>query len=182
MQSRAAHFLAPLRESDRWFVYLALRNIRKRWTLPIRDSKAALNRFTIQFEGRLTQLYPESRLHKNLHTLRPVIAEKRYQKSDQHYHCACKLDEVNGTMGRSHQCEMVDGQRRQQLPGDDQSDERGHTDAGHQDDVAEQRKRPITPSNTHAGCAGIPASRPKVLPRTRPTIGSALPRFHARKA
>lgn len=32
-------------------LYLALRNIRKRWNLPIRDWKAALNRFTIQFEG-----------------------------------------------------------------------------------------------------------------------------------
>ncbi|PZU27987.1 MAG: hypothetical protein DI584_07215, partial [Stenotrophomonas sp.] len=45
-------------------LYLALRNISKRWTLPIRDWKAALNRFTILFEGRLPQLLPESRLHK----------------------------------------------------------------------------------------------------------------------
>jgi hypothetical protein len=37
-------------------LYLALRNIRKRWTLPIRDWKVALNRFTIQFEGRIPQL------------------------------------------------------------------------------------------------------------------------------
>jgi len=36
--------------------YLALRNISKRWTLPIRDWKAALNRFTIQFEERIPQL------------------------------------------------------------------------------------------------------------------------------
>ena len=36
--------------------YLALRNISKKWTMPIRDWKAALNRFTIQFEGRLPQL------------------------------------------------------------------------------------------------------------------------------
>lgn len=36
-------------------LYLALRNISKKWTLPIRDWKAALNRFTIQFEGRLPQ-------------------------------------------------------------------------------------------------------------------------------
>ena len=35
--------------------YLALRNISKKWTMPIRDWKAALNRFTIQFEGRLPQ-------------------------------------------------------------------------------------------------------------------------------
>ena len=36
--------------------YLALRNISKKWTMPIRAWKAALNRFTIQFEGRLPQL------------------------------------------------------------------------------------------------------------------------------
>lgn len=33
--------------------YLALRNISQRWTLPIRDWKAALTRFTIQFEDRM---------------------------------------------------------------------------------------------------------------------------------
>ena len=36
-------------------LYLALRNISKRRTLPIRDWKAALNRFTIQFEDRMPQ-------------------------------------------------------------------------------------------------------------------------------
>ncbi len=35
--------------------YLALNNISKRWTMPIRDWKAALNRFTIQFEDRMPQ-------------------------------------------------------------------------------------------------------------------------------
>ena len=35
--------------------YLALRNISQKWTLPIRDWKAALNRFTIQFEDRMPQ-------------------------------------------------------------------------------------------------------------------------------
>lgn len=35
--------------------YLALRNISKKWTMPIRDWKAALNRFTILFEGRIPQ-------------------------------------------------------------------------------------------------------------------------------
>lgn len=33
--------------------YLALRNISQKWTLPIRDWKAALTRFTIQFEDRM---------------------------------------------------------------------------------------------------------------------------------
>jgi len=34
-------------------LYLALNNIAKKWTMPIRDWKAALNRFTILFEGRM---------------------------------------------------------------------------------------------------------------------------------
>jgi len=33
--------------------YLALQNISKKWTMPIRDWKAALNRFSIQFEDRM---------------------------------------------------------------------------------------------------------------------------------
>jgi putative transposase len=33
--------------------YLALHNIARKWTLPIRDWKAALNQFTILFEGRM---------------------------------------------------------------------------------------------------------------------------------
>jgi putative transposase len=36
--------------------YLALRNISRKWTMPIRDWKAALTRFTIQFEERMTNL------------------------------------------------------------------------------------------------------------------------------
>jgi putative transposase len=35
--------------------YLALNNISKKWTMPIRDWKAALNRFSIQFEDRMPQ-------------------------------------------------------------------------------------------------------------------------------
>jgi putative transposase len=34
-------------------VYLAMRNISKKWTMPIKDWKPALNRFAIEFEGRL---------------------------------------------------------------------------------------------------------------------------------
>lgn len=43
----------PTDESLLKVFYLALRNISLRWTLPIRDWKAALNRFTIQFEDRI---------------------------------------------------------------------------------------------------------------------------------
>lgn len=46
----------PSDEALMKLLYLALRNISKRWTLPIRDWKAALNRFTIQFEERIPQL------------------------------------------------------------------------------------------------------------------------------
>lgn len=35
--------------------YLAMKNISKKWTMPIRDWKAALNRFTIQFDERMPQ-------------------------------------------------------------------------------------------------------------------------------
>jgi putative transposase len=34
-------------------LYLALNNIAKKWTLPIRDWKAALNRFSIIFGDRM---------------------------------------------------------------------------------------------------------------------------------
>ncbi len=46
----------PTDESLIKLLYLGLRNISKRWSLPVRDWKAALNRFTIQFEGRVPQL------------------------------------------------------------------------------------------------------------------------------
>ena len=36
--------------------YLALANISKKWTMPLRDWKAALTRFTIQFEERMPKL------------------------------------------------------------------------------------------------------------------------------
>jgi putative transposase len=36
--------------------YLALRNISQKWTMPLRDWKSALNRFTIQFEERIPLL------------------------------------------------------------------------------------------------------------------------------
>ena len=37
------------------FFYLALMNISQKWTMPIRDWKVALNRFTIQFDDRMPQ-------------------------------------------------------------------------------------------------------------------------------
>ena len=35
--------------------YLAIQNISKKWTMPVRDWKSALNRFTIQFDERMPQ-------------------------------------------------------------------------------------------------------------------------------
>jgi len=43
----------PNDESLLKLFYLALMNISQKWTMPLRDWKAALNRFTIQFEDRM---------------------------------------------------------------------------------------------------------------------------------
>lgn len=45
----------PSDESLLKLFYLALNNISKKWTMPIRDWKVALNRFSIQFEDRMPQ-------------------------------------------------------------------------------------------------------------------------------
>jgi len=45
----------PTDEAATKLFYLALRNISKKWTMPIHDWRAALNRFTIQFEDRMAQ-------------------------------------------------------------------------------------------------------------------------------
>ena len=46
------HRSFPSDESVMKVIYLAIQNISKKWTMPIRDWKAALNRFAIEFEGR----------------------------------------------------------------------------------------------------------------------------------
>ncbi|MBD1997297.1 IS256 family transposase [Leptolyngbya sp. FACHB-541] len=46
------HRSFPTDESAMKVIYLAIHNISKKWTMPIRDWKAALNRFAIEFEGR----------------------------------------------------------------------------------------------------------------------------------
>ena len=46
--------LFPTDDAVSKLFYLALNNISKKWTMPIRDWKAALNRFAIQFEERLS--------------------------------------------------------------------------------------------------------------------------------
>jgi putative transposase len=46
------HRTFPSDEAAMKVVYLAMNNISKKWTMPIRDWKTALNRFAIEFEGR----------------------------------------------------------------------------------------------------------------------------------
>lgn len=46
----------PTDEAVSKLFYLALNNISKKWTMPIRDWKGALNRFTIQFDDRMTRI------------------------------------------------------------------------------------------------------------------------------
>ena len=43
----------PTDDSARKVIYLAIREASKKWTMPIRNWKAALNRFMIEFEDRL---------------------------------------------------------------------------------------------------------------------------------
>src|SRR5574341_6784 len=43
----------PNDEAMTKLLYLAMKNISKKWTLPIRDWKSAMNQFTILFEGRM---------------------------------------------------------------------------------------------------------------------------------
>jgi transposase-like protein len=45
----------PNDESVMKLFYLALQNISKKWTMPLRDWKPALNRFTIQLEEKMPQ-------------------------------------------------------------------------------------------------------------------------------
>ena len=46
------HRSFPTDESVMKVIYLAINNISKKWTMPIRNWKSALNRFAIEFEGR----------------------------------------------------------------------------------------------------------------------------------
>jgi transposase-like protein len=45
--------LFPFDDSAKKVVYLAIDASSKKWTMPIRNYKTALNRFMIEFEGRL---------------------------------------------------------------------------------------------------------------------------------
>ena len=47
----------PNDDSLNKLLYLALQNISKKWTMPVRNWKEALNRFAIMFEGRMPENY-----------------------------------------------------------------------------------------------------------------------------
>src|SRR6266705_1061131 len=49
------HRIFPSDEAVYKVIYLALQNIAKKWTMPIREWKLALNRFAIEFAGRFPQ-------------------------------------------------------------------------------------------------------------------------------
>ncbi len=46
------HRMFPSDEAVYKVVYLAMRNIAQKWTMPIRDWKPALNRFAVEFAER----------------------------------------------------------------------------------------------------------------------------------
>ena len=51
--------LFPSDDSARKVVYLAIVDASKKWTMPIRNWKGALNRFIIVFEDRQLAIYTE---------------------------------------------------------------------------------------------------------------------------
>ena len=58
------HRIFPSDEAVYKVVYLAMRNLAKRWTMPIRDWKPALNRFAIECGERFPQPYSTPLLEK----------------------------------------------------------------------------------------------------------------------
>jgi hypothetical protein len=61
--------LFPSDEALSKLFYLALRNISQKWNMPILDSKAALNRLSIEFEDRVPQQGPLTPFTKKSDTL-----------------------------------------------------------------------------------------------------------------
>ena len=47
--------LFPTDDAAKKVIYLAIQQASKKWTIPIRDWKMALNRFMIEFEDRLVE-------------------------------------------------------------------------------------------------------------------------------
>ena len=66
---------------------LALNNISQKWTMPISDWKAALNRFTIQFDERM----PRVKLNRRLHKIRDTLGQESEAKLRPHERLALAL-------------------------------------------------------------------------------------------
>ena len=47
--------LFPTEDAARKVIYLAIQELAKKWTMPIRNWKMALNRFMIEFQDRLNE-------------------------------------------------------------------------------------------------------------------------------
>jgi len=54
--------------------YLALNNIAKKWSTPLKDWKPALNRFAIQFEDRMPHHY----INRHLHTIQDTLLKQLF--------------------------------------------------------------------------------------------------------
>ena len=54
--------LFPSSEAVYKLFYLAIKNISKKWTMPIQNWPAALNRFSIEFEDRMPNNYPSNNI------------------------------------------------------------------------------------------------------------------------
>jgi|GEM_PF-2050500 putative transposase len=61
--------LFPTDDSAKNVIYLAIQDASKRWTMPIRNWKLALNRFMIEFEDRLVDYVLNWQLHRNIYSL-----------------------------------------------------------------------------------------------------------------
>ena len=56
--------LFPTDDSAKKVIYLAIQAAAKKWTMPIRNWKLALNRFMIEFEDRLADYIQPWQLHR----------------------------------------------------------------------------------------------------------------------
>jgi putative transposase len=59
------HRIFPSDEAVYKVVYLAMRNLARKWTMPIHDWKPALNRFALEFAGRFPDAYSNGSFRRN---------------------------------------------------------------------------------------------------------------------
>jgi transposase-like protein len=61
--------LFPSDDSAKKVVYLAIQDASRKWTMPIRNWKTALNRFMIEFDDRLADYVRIGQLHRIIYRL-----------------------------------------------------------------------------------------------------------------